>query len=556
MILSEKTLQKFGYLPTDLTHASTKLIIIQCDFCLSEFTRKQVQLSKPSRSAPHACPNCDQIKSNWIRNNPQKLSPINYYQQYWKPPDEFIDQQLTKEAFGYQIADLGPKSEKPIIVNCIFCSITFQSNLSNLARSEPVCHQCTYLFKQWDPNTDPNEFWKNHKIEVNWNCININETINQFHYDPRQVSPLSEKKIVAICCRCHQSTVISRFAFLTKKDFLIACPTCIPQVTKETLIKKYGVANTLSIPAVQEKLKNPSTEIIIESLLRNHYQIDFIRNHNLGPYSFDFFLPTLNLLIECQGDYFHQFKENGYEGTPKDKAKTTYIETYTNHKLIWIWEHELHIGRLRKILDYHIHSINEPTLEINKQQLYFKPITHQAGFEFLSNYHYLGNLGTAASTYGAYYEDQLVVVAVFGGTTRQGSLRKISKELNLNINEIRELRRFCIKPNVVCKNLASFSLKKFLSLYQKDRPEIEAIISFSDLNVGDIGTIYKASNWKRLSNTSKSYHYLDPLTLKPIHKRVLYNLAVAAKMTESEFVMKTNLIKVTETEKELWIKFI
>lgn len=257
MILSEKTLQKFGYLPNDLTHASTKLIIIQCDFCLSEFTRKQVQLSKPSRSAPHACPHCDQIKSNWIRNNPQKLNSYDYYQQYWKPSDEFIEKQLTKETFGYQIADLGPKSEKPIIVKCIFCSVTFQSNLSNLARSKPVCHQCTYLFKQWDPNTDPNQFWKDHKIEVNWNYININETINQFHYDPRQVSPLSEKKIVAICCRCQQSTVISRFAFLTKKDFLIACPTCIPQLTKETLIKKYGVANTLSIPAVQEKLKNP-----------------------------------------------------------------------------------------------------------------------------------------------------------------------------------------------------------------------------------------------------------------------------------------------------------
>jgi putative resolvase len=128
--------------------------------------------------------------------------------------------------------------------------------------------------------------------------------------------------------------------------------------TVETLQLKYGVSTTLDIPSVQMQLLNPaSTEQILEAIIRDEYKLEYTKNFSLGPYSFDFYIPKCNLLIECQGDYFHKFKEFGYSGTPVDRAKSSFVENNTAYKLIWIYEHEINLGRIRKILGYQLGKI-------------------------------------------------------------------------------------------------------------------------------------------------------------------------------------------------------
>ena len=130
MLLSKLTVEKFGYAPENLTHASTKLVYIQCDFCLRNFVRKWYQMQKGSRGRyPHACPSCDQIKSNWIKNNSLNLTPVQFFKTYRGSKHAAINEIATKLEFGYEINQIGPKSEKKVIAKCDFCLRQYETCL-------------------------------------------------------------------------------------------------------------------------------------------------------------------------------------------------------------------------------------------------------------------------------------------------------------------------------------------------------------------------------------------------------------------------------------------
>lgn len=563
MLLDHRTRELFKYGINELSLSSKKPIIIQCDFCSIEFQRYKLQMRKPSRARlPHACQKCDQIKSNWIKNNHDKLPPIEFRNNYFKKGHRSILQNLTKEKFGYSVYDIGPKSEKPIMAVCDFCLSDYETLLCNLFRDKSLdfvsCKPCsavhsTYIRSNFSKLMAPYEFWKLKRPEVDYSKVDIEKTIEKYGYDPRSLGTYSEKKIFVKCFACDFIVETTKDRHV-KTNFQVSCKKCVHIKIKRTLMEKYGVESTLGILSVQEKLSNPKTELIIESILKNKYGVEFVRNYVIGSYTFDFFIPLINLLIECQGDYFHDFKKNGYSGTPRDKAKSTYVEKYTNHKLIWVWEHEIHIGRTMKIFDYHISNINESKITVNLDKIIFKPISDQEAHVFLSQYHYLGNLGTAATPIGAFYESMLICVVVFGGLTRTSSVSRIRKKINndsVTIRVTRELRRFCVRPNVEVKNLISFCMPEFIKIYQKLHPEIKFLTSFVDHD-----NLHSHANWKNLGMTSRSYHYADPKTFKFINKKTVFELAKSSHMTERKFAEKLGILKVKEVPKRFWLAVI
>jgi len=467
----------------------------------------------------------------------------------------------TKNKFGYSPIEIPNKSKKKIIAKCDFCTNDFETTLPVLSKHEyNACKQCDAIasvYSRLNSSEDKHEFYLKRRPEINLSKININLTMEKFNYHPKDVSQYSNKKIIAKCdyCQCDIEMVMSKF---TSKMEKISCRKCMRKKTVETLQSKYGVSNTLDIPGMEAKLANPLTERIVENVLKSRYKIDYIRSHSVGPYSFDFYVPSINLLIECQGDYFHKFKEFGYSGTPKDRIKSSFVENQTNHKLVWIYEHEIHIGRINKILDYHIYGVTEPTIEFDLKQLTFSKITQVEAHNFLSQYHYLGNLGTVASPFGAYFNGLLVAVCVFGGVTRNQSIKKVNSAIGSSFGpkDIRELRRFCIRPNITVKNLASFSMKRFINLHHETSPEMKAVLSFSDPNVEDIGTIYKASNWISMKDAVSSYHYLDPNTNRMIHKKTVWDMAKGAHISENEFAAISGLKRVNEIAKHTWLKIL
>ena len=549
------TLAQYGYFPQSLPPCSSKPVVFRCEFCLDDFVSSFKSIGRTDSTT---CRKCRSIAAAYTLFG-SNGNRHGFYSRKRKILPDTIDDGATLEKYGYSASNLGSGSTKKVVAVCEFCRNKFDTSLCIINKHPATaCKKCDAVashYSRLGSIGDKHEFWGSRQPKLDFKDVDIQATVVKYGYSPRDVNPFTTKRIIAICAYCSDHVEI-RMAKYSQKAGNIACPKCVRKKTVRTLQQKYGVMATLDIPSVQLKLTNPKTEQIIESVLTSTYKVGFKRNFVIGPYSFDFFIPSCNLLIECQGDYFHDFKKNGYSGTPQDRAKSSYIENNTGHKLVWLWEHELHIGRIRKVLDFHIGKILEPSISPELHSLSFKKILNSEAHSFLAQFHYLGNLGTVATCFGAYDVDVLVAVCAFGGVTRQQSIQKVNKHIGANFGpkELKELRRFCIRPNVGTKNMASFCLKKFLQLCKDASPDARAVLSFSDPTVGDVGTIYKASNWKQLPDAVKSYYYMDPQTGKRIHKKTVWDTARQAHMSEIRFASDAGLEKVDEMPKHVWLR--
>jgi hypothetical protein len=59
------------------------------------------------------------------------------------------------------------------------------------------------------------------------------------------------------------------------------------------------------------------------------------------------------------------------------------------------------------------------------------------------------------------------------------------------------------------KNTESWFISRCLKLLKQDKPQIKAVLSFSDMTEGHSGVIYKATNAYRLGSTGKAKFYRD-----------------------------------------------
>ena len=86
-------------------------------------------------------------------------------------------------------------------------------------------------------------------------------------------------------------------------------------------------------------LKPSSIELKVKEQLDmiNIKYIQQKRAYNGERYFFlDFYIPSLKLVIECNGDYWHSFPDK----IKRDKQLKKYVES-TGRKIIFIWEHEI-----------------------------------------------------------------------------------------------------------------------------------------------------------------------------------------------------------------------
>ena len=92
--------------------------------------------------------------------------------------------------------------------------------------------------------------------------------------------------------------------------------------------------------------------------------INFIKNYKQSRYIFDFYLVDYNLVIECQGDYWHGNKK--YFNIPndiqikniqRDENKIKYLQKNKIDSL-FLWENEIHRDKdiLEKIIQEKINQ--------------------------------------------------------------------------------------------------------------------------------------------------------------------------------------------------------
>lgn len=270
----------------------------------------------------------------------------------------------------------------------------------------------------------------------------------------------------------------------------------------------------------------------------------------IGPYNFDCVIPRKGdrtLLIECQGYYHYSDKARS-----KDMSKATYISKYFNdqYELKEIWDHEFDCK------DKVIESIKYWTkqYELELKQFEFSEIDirvadKQEAIELLGKFHYLHGVGRGGACIGGYLDDKLIALAVFSPLVRQNIHQSLGYDKALHI---KELSRLCIHPRYQKKNLASWFLSRAIKAYSKNDSKCMCIVSYSDTTYGHSGTVYKALGFAHDHTVSPDYWYISD-SKWIMHKKSLYNHAVAHKMKESDYAKAYGYTKIYGKEKLRYI---
>jgi very-short-patch-repair endonuclease len=347
--------------------------------------------------------------------------------------------------------------------------------------------------------------------------------------------PKNKKDKVKVICFTCKSEYCIRFDSLkntirkhkktSSESFQYLCLSCYSESEKAKKIRSKAV-QTVTSSGFKSKL-----EIATENILKG-LKINFSVQHPIGYYLFDFFLPENKILIEVQGEYWHG-TDNGIR---RDSAKHTYISEYfPDHKFLYLHERDFFNP---KIIEKKILEVLDDEKEIIQNQFEFKDVKviqliDRSFVNFLNSFHYAQFGRKEKHAVGAFLGNELIAVCKFAPIVR----KEVATSIGLSSKDVVELDRFCIHPNYQKKNFASWFLSRCTKSVFEKFELIQKIVSFADSTFDHKGTIYKASNWEFISETSPSYFYLSPEGFV-IHKKTLYEHAQKMSMKEADYVAK------------------
>lgn len=126
----------------------------------------------------------------------------------------------------------------------------------------------------------------------------------------------------------------------------VNCPSCKrthkvrPYIYREIVTGKRKGFCSLSCATVYNMTRQKTSGTSIEIKMREELVkrgITYEEQYNLGgKFALDFYLPELNTVIECDGDYWHNLPEV----KKRDKSKNAYIKA-CGMRLFRFWEHEI-----------------------------------------------------------------------------------------------------------------------------------------------------------------------------------------------------------------------
>lgn len=280
--------------------------------------------------------------------------------------------------------------------------------------------------------------------------------------------------------------------------------------------------------------------------------VQYVRHHVIGYFEFDLFIPESNLLIECNGEYWHSLRK------PADAAKFTYVdEHFPQYRVLYLWERDfMNSGLIRQKLMTELIGAEDPALEqrdFSFDDLTVKPLDakeklphsyYSAPEEFLQSFHYAGYGRSAKSVYGAFLGSELVAVCKFSTPVRQ----EVATSMGLRQSEVLELDRFCIHPLYQKKNFASWLVSRCSRRAFDDHPRVRTLASFADSTFGHTGVIYRAAGWSFVHVVRPDYHYVGPGGFV-IHKKTLWDHASKNGHSESDYALAHGYVKVFGKEK-------
>lgn len=127
--------------------------------------------------------------------------------------------------------------------------------------------------------------------------------------------------------------------------------------------------------------------------------------------------------------------------------------------------------------------------------------------EYIIKNHYSHGCHNAPSPcYGLFDRDELIGVLMFATPCSENVRASVfGQEHKDKVIELHRLHILDVTP----KNAESWFISRCLKLLKKDKPQIRAVISFSDLTQGHSGVIYKATNAFLCGQTGRATFFFD-----------------------------------------------
>lgn len=260
--------------------------------------------------------------------------------------------------------------------------------------------------------------------------------------------------------------------------------------------KNYNSETCTRLFPINSKSKLTNVEIFVKNIL-DEYDIHYIYNCNDVLFDdkthkykqIDFWIPDLNIGIECNGCLYH--RTNIYSFPSKHKnyhMNKTNLSENLGIKLIQIWEDWM-LNKSEIIRSILLNKLGLCNNTIYARKCIIEQIKCP---QFIEDNHIQGNCPCGVS-YVLIYNGEVVSAMTFG--KRKGIVNKYGKEEW-------ELLRFCNKINTRIVGGASKLLSRFIKDYQP-----HSIVSFASRDISD-GNLYKTLGFHQEGKPQSSYWYI------------------------------------------------
>lgn len=265
--------------------------------------------------------------------------------------------------------------------------------------------------------------------------------------------------------------------FITNKP--IASAAIELQVSPTTLrntANKHGIVT-------YSRRKNQYEDLIF-NLLTEHTVVFEQNNRSvLQGKELDFYIPHLNLAIECNGMFWHSElmgKDRRYHVSKTEACATKGI------RLLQFWDYQID-ENWPVVASMILNAVGCTKIKIGARKTKLIQLTSAECSSFLSANHLQGSIN-ASIRYGLTYNGELVSVMCFGGSRfKQGEY---------------ELLRFANKLNYQVVGGAS----KLLTAFLNDNPIITTVISYASRDIS-MGNMYTQIGFVEITKTSPAYMY-------------------------------------------------
>lgn len=368
-------------------------------------------------------------------------------------------------------------------VRCKVHDIEFETRPSNLIKNKRSCPECVKESFKESKRNSKQDFIK----------LSIEKHGDKFDYSLLPDSFHSHDHIEIKCNECNRS--FWRMAY-SHCNIGHACPKC-----QSSSIQK----------------------MIEEFLIENH--IEFISNDRniLDGKEIDVVVPSKNLGIECNGNYWHGEKLTGKFDYHLEKTEKALNK---NYNLLHFFEDEL-IYKFEIIKSILTQKLNISTNKIYARKCEIRNVEVKDKNNFLDHNHIQGK-DYSKIKLGLYYNTELVSLMTFGHP-------------RYNKNYEWELIRFCSKKNFNVVGGASKLLKHFERTYNP-----ASIISYADKRIST-GHLYDMLGFDYSHDSDPRYYYFpNKNPLERIHR---------SNFTKSKIKKKYPNVDLNKTEKEIMEEF-